>query len=76
MVFGVVLAPPLIGCIHIFGTGFIIGLECHITLRIEKVQNVVGIPNCGSDIVLGSLADGKVIVIGDQIGRASCRERV
>ena len=37
-----------------------------ITLRIEKVQNVVGIPNSGSDIVFGSLADGKVVVVGDQ----------
>ena len=31
-----------------------------------RTLDVVGIPNCGSDIVLGSLADGKVIVIGDQ----------
>ena len=65
-VFCVVLTPPLISCIQIFGAGFIIGLECHITLRIEKVQNVIGIPNSGRDIVLGSLADGKVIAIGDQ----------
>ena len=47
-VFCVVLTPPLIGCIQIFGAGFIIGLERHITLRIEKVQNVVSIPNCGT----------------------------
>lgn len=65
-VFCVVFAPSFIGCIQIFGAGFIIGLECHITLRIEKVQNVVDIPNCGRDIVLGSLADGEVVVIGDQ----------
>jgi len=65
-VFCVVLTPPLIRCIQIFGAGFIIGLECHITLRIEKVQNVIGIPNSGRDIVPGSLADGEVVVIGDQ----------
>jgi len=65
-VFCVVFAPSFIGCIQIFGAGFIIGLECHITLRIEKVQNVVGIPNCGRDIVLGSLADGEVVAIGNQ----------
>ena len=59
-VFCVVFAPSFIGCIQIFGAGFIIGLECHIT------QNVVDIPNCGRDIVLGSLADGEVVVIGDQ----------
>ena len=65
-VFCIVLTPPFIGYIQIFGAGFIIGLECHITLRIEKVQNVIGIPNSGRDIVLGSLANGKVIVISDQ----------
>lgn len=65
-VFCIVLTPPFIGYIQIFGAGFIIGLECHITLRIEKVQNVVGVTDSGSDIVLGSLADGEVVVIGDQ----------
>ena len=74
-VFCVVLTPPLIGCVQIFGAGFIIGLECHITLRIEKVQNVIGIPNSGRDIVLGSLADGKVVVIGDQPPQPSSIQR-
>ena len=71
-VFCVVLTPPLIGCIQIFGAGFIVGLECHITLRIEKVQNVIGIPNCGRDIVLGSLADGNMLVrIAQVLGHLS-----
>lgn len=65
-IFCVILTPPLIGGIQIFGAGFIICLERHIALRGEEVQNVVGIPDSGRNIVLGSLADGEVIVISDQ----------
>lgn len=65
MFFCIILAPPLIDCIKIFGVEFTILLKFHITPRIEKGQNIVGISNSGKGIVHGSLDDGEVIVIGD-----------
>ena len=62
----IVGTPLLVHHVEIFGTGFAVGLEPEVALRLHELHDVVSISHGSVDITLCPFTDGKVVVVLNQ----------